>query len=264
MGVIFYFFHFPGVEKRPKSIASRVVAVAWIIFVLDTLFIYLAALVTNAPLYYGSHTITRPLPFTDLASLAESENPVVALRKYQDAIKSDSDPALIELAPSITYVDSNADAVAMVKSDGGDDYVFLAESFVADYYSANDCDLVSFGGVVATNTMRFGVETGSPLDDTIGMALLRLMEDGTVHQIFEKWLNKEDSTCEDYVPGAVDEANEKIPDEVVVSMDEYGGVVVSFIVALLIALVVAAMEVVFLQKKSKVSGQSGQSNKWYV
>lgn len=234
-----------GVESRPRSIAGRIVAVVWIIFVLDTLFIYLAALVHNIPLYYGPAAMSVPPPSLDnIVDQNLYKFVAVSGSSAQDFFANSGVTRYQKINASLEMVSTFEDGISRVKS--GDAVLFLDSSY-ADYYTSKNCELVTVGSMLNANAYALALSIGASLIDQVNMKILELHENGKLQQISKMWFHT--SECET-------EVKVEMPVEVKVGMDGYGGPVILFILGMLVALVVAMLEALLVQKRSKVGLQA--------
>ncbi|XP_041347328.1 glutamate receptor ionotropic, kainate 2-like [Gigantopelta aegis] len=66
----------------------------------------------------------------------------------------------------------------------------LMESSTADFYTTYNCDLMLYGNTLFSTGLGFASPRGSPIRDHISKAVLELKEDGTIHQLYNKWWDR--------------------------------------------------------------------------
>lgn len=235
-------FGLQGAESRPKSIAGRILCIAWIFFVLDSLFIYLATLIHNVPVYYAPIP-AQPLPFSDLEGMIESGYSFGTEKgtSGQAFFQNTNVAVYQEMADGMTFVDSIDDGLSQL---AGGNFVLFVDNVEADYYAARDCNLEAKTVSINSQSYAFAFPQSSNYTSAVSDALLRLQEDGNLEQIARKWLEYENN-CP-----AVGEA-QPTPTEVKIGMESFGGPVLILILGLLVALVVAVMEVLVIRRNTK-------------
>jgi len=89
--------------------------------------------------------------------------------------------------------ESNAEGIERVLENPGE-YAYLIESSGADWAMSQYCDLKTIGGDINLRNYGIAMKLGSKLRKDINIGLLKLMEDGSISQIKNKWWKK-NSKC---------------------------------------------------------------------
>jgi len=89
-------------------------------------------------------------------------------------------------ADDTVYTATNKEGVEKVReSDGG--YAFFLESASLKYHMSKDCQLTQVGGLLSHKGYGLVLPQGSPYREELNIALLHLQEDGTTHNLIQKW-----------------------------------------------------------------------------
>jgi len=74
------------------------------------------------------------------------------------------------------------------------EYAYLIESSGADWAMSQYCDLKTIGGDINLRNYGIAMKLGAKMRKDINIGLLKLMEDGSISQIKNKWWKK-NSKC---------------------------------------------------------------------
>jgi len=110
----------------------------------------------------------------------ENSNIEVYQRIYQ---RMESDPTV--------YTNSNAEGIERVREEAGS-YAYFIESPMAEYMTSRTCDLTMLGRNLDSKYYGIVLRKGSPYRKDLNVALLALMEKGTLYQLKRKWWDQMD------------------------------------------------------------------------
>ncbi|XP_067667883.1 glutamate receptor 4-like [Haliotis asinina] len=179
-----------GYRETPRSLAGRVLAVSWFIFIFFTVVAYIGTTVNFMSVGEGM----QPLPFEDIEDLADSGGIQIGMvhhgSVFQTFRKSKMDiyqrvADYVEMQNS--FVSSTAEGIERVRrSHGG--FVMIMESLPAEYFAERKpCDVMVHGKSHFSQGLALFTYQGSDLREKIDDALLTLIEDGTIHLLQRKW-----------------------------------------------------------------------------
>ncbi|XP_046561683.1 glutamate receptor ionotropic, kainate 1-like [Haliotis rubra] len=178
-----------GYRETPRSLAGRVLAVSWFIFVFFTVVAYIGAAVT----FMLAGERMPSLPFEDLEDIVNGGKIQIGMVRHGSAFKSFKTSkvdiyqrvaAYVEMQNS--FVNNTAEGIERVRRRHGN-FVMIMESLRAEYITERQCDVMVYGKSHFSKALAFFTIQGSGLKQKIDDALLTLKEDGTMHMLKEKW-----------------------------------------------------------------------------
>jgi len=96
----------------------------------------------------------------------------------------------MESDPTV-YTNSNREGIERVKDEAGA-YAYFIESSSAEYITNRVCDLRIVGGNLDSRSYGIVLQKGSPYRKDLNVALLTLMEEGTLSKLKFKWWEQKD------------------------------------------------------------------------
>ncbi|XP_042867492.1 glutamate receptor ionotropic, kainate 2-like [Penaeus japonicus] len=93
--------------------------------------------------------------------------------------------AMSSARPSV-FTDTNEAGVERVSKSNGQ-YAFLMESSSIEFQVERKCDLMQVGGLLDSKSYGIALPPESPYTDPISSAVLRLKENGKLHQLKTRW-----------------------------------------------------------------------------
>ncbi|VVC86822.1 unnamed protein product [Leptidea sinapis] len=129
----------------------------------------------------------------------------------------------------------------------GGNYAFLMESTMLDHRVQRDCNLTQIGGLLDSKGYGIATLKGSPWRDRISLAILELQEKGVIQILYDKWWKNTGDVCNR--DGKDSKANP-------LGVQNIGGVFVTLLCGLVLAIVVAILEFCWHTRKNASQGQS--------
>ncbi|CAG4956412.1 unnamed protein product [Parnassius apollo] len=120
-------------------------------------------------------------------------------------------------------------------------YAFLMESTMLDHRVQRDCNLTQIGGLLDSKGYGIATWKGSPWRDKISLAILDLQEKGVIQILYDKWWKNTGDVCNR--DGKDSKAN------------PLGGVFVTLLCGLALAIVVAILEFCWNTRKNASHGR---------
>ncbi|XP_075989373.1 glutamate receptor ionotropic, kainate 2 [Anticarsia gemmatalis] len=235
-----------GSGLNPKATSTRIVGGIWWFFTLIILSSYTANLAAFL-------TVERTvLPIQSAADLAAQstiqygtlnggstmsffrESNIDMYQKMWLHMSAASPPALVS---------SYEEGVRRVLSGN---YAFLMESTMLDHRVQRDCNLTQIGGLLDSKGYGIATWKGSPWRDKISLAILELQEKGVIQILYDKWWKNTGDVCNR--DGKDSKANP-------LGVQNIGGVFVTLLCGLALAIVVAILEFCWNTKKNATQGR---------
>uniref|UniRef100_H2YA62 Glutamate receptor n=1 Tax=Ciona savignyi TaxID=51511 RepID=H2YA62_CIOSA len=179
-----------GCDISPKSFSGRIVGGVWWLFTLIVISSYtanLAAFLTVDKMVSpiaGAEDLVKQnvIKYGTLKSGSTvnffKQSPLPTYEKMWGAMKS-QDPSV--------FVRSNKDGIARVRASNGK-YAFLMESTLNDYIEQRrPCNTMKVGPNIDSKGYGIALPKGSPLYDTINLAILTLREQGKLQKLKNYW-----------------------------------------------------------------------------
>nr|XP_049703804.1 glutamate receptor ionotropic, kainate 2 isoform X4 [Helicoverpa armigera]XP_049703805.1 glutamate receptor ionotropic, kainate 2 isoform X4 [Helicoverpa armigera]XP_049703806.1 glutamate receptor ionotropic, kainate 2 isoform X4 [Helicoverpa armigera] len=235
-----------GSGLNPKATSTRIVGGIWWFFTLIILSSYTANLAAFL-------TVERTvLPIQSAADLAAQhhihygtlnggstmsffrDSNIDIYQKMWEHMSSASPPALVS---------SYEEGVRRVLAGN---YAFLMESTMLDHRVQRDCNLTQIGGLLDSKGYGIATWKGSPWRDKISLAILELQEKGVIQILYDKWWKNTGDVCNR--DGKDSKANP-------LGVQNIGGVFVTLLCGLALAIVVAILEFCWNTKKNASQGR---------
>lgn len=178
-----------GADIAPRAVSTRIVAGIWWFFTLIMISSYtanLAAFLTvermESPIE-GAEDLAKQTKIkygckeggSTYAFFAESK-----ISTYQRMWA-----AMSSARPTVFTKDNDAGVERVSNANGM--YAFLMESSSIEYVVERRCDLMQVGGLLDSKSYGIALPPGSPYTGAISSAILKLKEDGVIHELKTKW-----------------------------------------------------------------------------
>ncbi|CAH4035980.1 unnamed protein product [Pieris brassicae] len=237
-----------GSGLNPKATSTRIVGGIWWFFTLIILSSYTANLAAFL-------TVERTvLPIQSAADLA-AQNSVQYGTLNGGSTMTFFRDSNIDIYQRMWQHMSSATPPALVSSyeEGvrrvlGGNYAFLMESTMLDHRVQRDCNLTQIGGLLDSKGYGIATWKGSPWRDKISLAILELQEKGVIQILYDKWWKNTGDVCNR--DGKDSKASP-------LGVQNIGGVFVTLLCGLVLAIVVAILE--FCWNTRKTASQGRQS-----
>ncbi|XP_071100464.1 glutamate receptor 4-like [Haliotis cracherodii] len=182
-----------GYRETPRSLAGRVLAVSWFIFVFFMVVAYIGA----ATAFMLAGQSMPSMPFEDLEDIIDQKEIQIGMVRGGSSFQKFKDSKIgiyqrvadyVEMQDS--FVNSTKEGLEKVRGRAGH-FVMLMESLRADYIAQQlPCDVMVYGNSYFSMGLGLFTNQGSGLKQKIDDALLRLREDGTIHMLQQRWWEK--------------------------------------------------------------------------
>ncbi|KAI8508011.1 hypothetical protein Bbelb_142510 [Branchiostoma belcheri] len=185
-----------GVDYSPRSVSGRFLFVFWFGFIVWTLILITGAIAV----YFLASPVSFSMPpvksFNDLAA-AGGFRPALISGSPAEIFFKDSQVAsyrrIYDRAVKVTSLEEGLKHVRL----GGT--ALICQSTTARFHSnQKPCDLMythNEQGLAGRRAVGIGVQKGSPLKGQLNDAILRLKEDGTLHELYQKWTGVLEGQC---------------------------------------------------------------------
>nr|QQY02599.1 glutamate receptor ionotropic 2 [Cryptocotyle lingua] len=227
-----------GSDVVPHAMSTRIIAGFWWFFTLIVISSYTA----NLAAYL---TVARmEAPIENAEDLAKQTK-----IKY-GTIQGGSTAAFFEHSKFPTYklmwqfmstqkgvlMNSTEDAIRRVKRE---EYAFILESTMNEYYTQRDCALIQVGGLLDSKGYGIGLPEGSKYRDPISETILKLQHSQTIHKLKFRWWQEMDInvTC--------DANQNKQSDTSSLDVDKVSGCFVMLLIGMAAAMVVSLFEFLY-------------------
>ncbi|XP_072943273.1 glutamate receptor ionotropic, kainate 2 [Epargyreus clarus] len=235
-----------GSGLNPKATSTRIVGGIWWFFTLIILSSYTANLAAFL-------TVERTvLPIQSAADLA-AQNSIQYGTLNGGSTMTFFRDSNIDIYQKMWQYMSTATPPALVSSyeEGvkrvlGGNYAFLMESTMLDHRVQRDCNLTQIGGLLDSKGYGIATWKGSPWRDKISLAILELQEKGVIQILYDKWWKNTGDVCNR--DGKDSKANP-------LGVQNIGGVFVTLLCGLALAIVVAILEFCWNTKKNATQGR---------
>ncbi|KAG5445604.1 Serine/threonine-protein kinase grik2 [Clonorchis sinensis] len=133
-------------------------------------------------------------------------------------------------------MNSTEDAIRRVKRE---EYAFILESTMNEYYTQRDCELIQVGGLLDSKGYGIGLPEGSKYRDPISETILKLQHSQTIHKLKFRWWQEMDInvTC--------DAKQNKVSDTSSLDVDKVSGCFVMLLIGMGAALIVSLFEFIY-------------------
>ncbi|XP_059618967.1 glutamate receptor ionotropic, kainate 2-like [Phlebotomus argentipes] len=224
-----------GSDILPKAISTRLVAGMWWFFALIMLSSYTANLAAFLTMERMDATIESA---EDLAKQSKIKYGAViggsTLQMFKESNFSTYQRmwAAMENARPSVFAKDNNEGMERVKK-GKRLYAFLMESTTLEYITERNCDLMQVGGLLDSKGYGIAMPVNSPYRTAISGAVLKMQEEGKLHQLKTKWWK--DGRCKSETTSSSDSAAE-------LGIDNVGGVFVVLASGCSVALMIGIFE----------------------
>ncbi|KAF8794053.1 Glutamate receptor ionotropic like protein [Argiope bruennichi] len=182
-------------ELTPRAASTRVVAATWWFFTL----IMISSYTANLAAFLTVERMKSPIENADdLAKQTEISYGCVESGSTKAFFQISEIPVYkkmwkyMESARPSVFTKSNSEGKQRVLQGG---YAFLMESTSIEYEVQRNCELVQIGGLLDTKGYGIATPQGSPYTTPFSSVILRLQEDGVLHELKERWWTPEGETC---------------------------------------------------------------------
>ncbi|XP_045456994.1 glutamate receptor ionotropic, kainate 2 [Melitaea cinxia] len=235
-----------GSGLNPKATSTRIVGGIWWFFTLIILSSYTANLAAFL-------TVERTvLPIQSAADLAAQTSVQYGTLNGGSTMTFFRD-SNIDIYQKMWQHMSTASPPALVSSyEEGvrrvllGNYAFLMESTMLDHRVQRDCNLTQIGGLLDSKGYGIATWKGSPWRDKISLAILELQEKGVIQILYDKWWKNTGDVCNR--DGKDSKANP-------LGVQNIGGVFVTLLCGLVLAIVVAILEFCWNTRKNASQGR---------
>ncbi|KAL0853117.1 hypothetical protein ABMA27_012883 [Loxostege sticticalis] len=235
-----------GSGLNPKATSTRIVGGIWWFFTLIILSSYTANLAAFL-------TVERTvLPIQSAADLA-AQNSIQYGTLNGGSTMTFFRDSNIDIYQKMWQHMSTASPPALVSSyeEGvrrvlGGNYAFLMESTMLDHRVQRDCNLTQIGGLLDSKGYGIATWKGSPWRDKISLAILELQEKGVIQILYDKWWKNTGDVCNR--DGKDSKANP-------LGVQNIGGVFVTLLCGLALAIMVAILEFCWNTRKNASQGR---------
>ncbi|XP_055683998.1 glutamate receptor ionotropic, kainate 2-like [Lutzomyia longipalpis] len=224
-----------GCDILPKAISTRLVAGMWWFFALIMLSSYTANLAAFLTMERMDATIESA---EDLAKQSKIKYGAViggsTLSFFKESNFSTYQRmwAAMESARPSVFTKDNEEGMERVKK-GKRLYAFLMESTSLEYITERNCELMQVGGLLDSKGYGIAMPVNSPYRTAISGAVLKMQEEGKLHQLKTKWWR--DGRCKSETTSSSDSAAE-------LGIDNVGGVFVVLGFGCFMALIIGILE----------------------
>ncbi|XP_049883577.1 glutamate receptor ionotropic, kainate 2 [Pectinophora gossypiella] len=235
-----------GSGLNPKATSTRIVGGIWWFFTLIILSSYTANL---AAFLTVERTVLPIQSAADLAAQREIQYGTLSGGSTMTFFRDSN----IDIYQTMWQHMSTASPPALVSSyeEGvrrvlAGNYAFLMESTMLDHRVQRDCNLTQIGGLLDSKGYGIATWKGSPWRDKISLAILELQEKGVIQILYDKWWKNTGDVCNR--DGKDSKANP-------LGVQNIGGVFVTLLCGLVLAIVVAILEFCWNTKKNASQGR---------
>ncbi|GIY86729.1 glutamate receptor ionotropic, kainate 2 [Caerostris extrusa] len=183
-----------SLEQDPAT-STRVVAATWWFFTL----IMISSYTANLAAFLTVERMKSPIENADdLAKQTEIAYGCVESGSTKAFFQNSDIPVYKKMwtymqsaRPSV-FTQSNSEGKQRVLSGN---YAFLMESTSIEYETHRNCELTQIGGLLDTKGYGIATPQGSPYTTPFSSVILRLQEEGVLHDLKERWWTSEGETC---------------------------------------------------------------------
>ncbi|CAG5130827.1 unnamed protein product, partial [Candidula unifasciata] len=174
-----------GYRDAPRSVSGRILMCMWFMFTVFVVVGYTASLC--AILTVRRETTPQKVPFTSVEDIVESKHIKLGAMKYghvYTTLRSGKSSHNALFSKLYAYIDDSQEwiqkrneGVQRVKDSGGK-YALIMETAKAEYITATNCDLITYGESLASLGYGLAAPKNSPVMDRINLAIIDLHESG--------------------------------------------------------------------------------------
>lgn len=200
----FFFVHstltWQGYKEVPRSPAGRILVTMWFSFVFFMIIAYTANL-TAFLIVRGSDKLVVPFKsWEEMTSQSSVSYGFSMSGMFQRTLKDSTDPTLQIVSRNVdthyTYFHSYEEAVKQVRDSDGTFAAIIPVNKGIEFLNEEPCDLLMVGARVLQIPHAMACKS-EDICNRLNFAMLRMYEDGTMHQLRLKWLDVK-SKCPAY------------------------------------------------------------------
>ncbi|CAL8105330.1 unnamed protein product [Calicophoron daubneyi] len=227
-----------GSDVLPHATSTRIIAGFWWFFTLIVISSYTANLAAFL-------TVARMV-----APIENAEDLSKQTKIKYGTIQGGSTVAFFEQSKFPTYkrmwqfmssqkgllMNSTVEAIKRVKRE---EYAFLLESTMNEYYTQRDCDLMQVGGLLDSKGYGIGLPEGSKYRDPISETILKLQKTQVIEKLRFFWWRKHnvETPCE--------KVQMKSSDTSSLGVEKVGGCFVMLLIGMGVSLVISLFELLY-------------------
>ncbi|CAH8625786.1 unnamed protein product [Heterobilharzia americana] len=226
-----------GSDILPHATSTRIIAGFWWFFTLIVISSYTANLAAFL-------TVARMV-----APIENAEDLAKQTKIKYGSIQGGSTTAFFEESNFSTYkrmwqfmssqkgllMNNTLEAIQRVKRE---EYAFLLESTMNEYYTQRDCELMQVGGLLDSKGYGIGLPEGSKYRDPISETILKLQKSQVLEQLKFYWWRKHD------IEKPCDTSPTKSSDANSLGVEKVGGCFVMLLIGMAVSLLVGLLEFV--------------------
>ncbi|XP_018654712.1 putative glutamate receptor, kainate [Schistosoma mansoni] len=226
-----------GSDILPHATSTRIIAGFWWFFTLIVISSYTANLAAFL-------TVARMV-----APIENAEDLAKQTKIKYGSIQGGSTTAFFEESNFSTYkrmwqfmssqkgllMNNTVEAIKRVKRE---EYAFLLESTMNEYYTQRDCELMQVGGLLDSKGYGIGLPEGSKYRDPISETILKLQKSQVLEQLKFYWWRKHD------IEKPCDTSPTKSSDANSLGVEKVGGCFVMLLIGMVVSLLVGLLEFV--------------------
>ncbi|ROT63290.1 Glutamate receptor, ionotropic kainate 2 [Penaeus vannamei] len=242
-----------GSDIAPKAVSTRIVAGIWWFFTL----IMISSYTANLAAFLTVERMDSPIEGAeDLAKQTKIKYGCKEGGSTYAFFRDSTIPtyqrmwaAMSSARPSV-FTDTNEAGVERVSKSNGQ-YAFLMESSSIEFQVERRCDLMQVGGLLDSKSYGIALPPESPYTDPISSAVLRLKENGKLHQLKTRWWKERSGgRC-------MTEEKKDAASAAELGLENVGGVFVVMVGGIMLACLTACCE--FAWKARKLATDDGMS-----
>ncbi|XP_069972392.1 glutamate receptor ionotropic, kainate 2-like isoform X1 [Penaeus vannamei] len=242
-----------GADIAPKAVSTRIVAGIWWFFTL----IMISSYTANLAAFLTVERMDSPIEGAeDLAKQTKIKYGCKEGGSTYAFFRDSTIPtyqrmwaAMSSARPSV-FTDTNEAGVERVSKSNGQ-YAFLMESSSIEFQVERRCDLMQVGGLLDSKSYGIALPPESPYTDPISSAVLRLKENGKLHQLKTRWWKERSGgRC-------MTEEKKDAASAAELGLENVGGVFVVMVGGIMLACLTACCE--FAWKARKLATDDGMS-----
>ncbi|XP_013421058.1 glutamate receptor 2-like [Lingula anatina] len=244
-----------GCELCPKSISGRIVGSVWWFFTL----IIISSYTANLAAFLTVSRMNSPIQSADdLAKQTDIAYGCIVSgstkKFFQDSKISTFERmwAYMSSADNNVFVKSNKEGVEKVRKSNGK-YAYLLESTVNEYLNNRyPCDTMKVGSNLDSKGYGVGMPKGSPLRDSVTLAVLELLENGEIEKRRRFWWEESEGGGEKLCPKENSDKNDPAS-SAALSIVKIAGIFLILLGGMGLALVLSIMELFYRTKLDAMS-----------
>ncbi|KAK3801146.1 hypothetical protein RRG08_006865 [Elysia crispata] len=218
-------------DSTPCTIPGRILTSAWWFFAL----ILISSYTANLAAFLTVKKINTPIKsVTDLAQQTKIKYGTVKDSGIMSFFKNTNIEHFSKMWAQMSEVEP--DSMVENTTEGfqkvrNEDYAFFWDTTVNKYQTISDCDVMEIGPAFDPKGFGIGVPPGATYREELSMSILRLSDQGKLHEIETKWWDN--TKCPDMTKSSTDETSSLQIDNVAgVFFILVGGIVIAAIVCL--------------------------------